>query len=41
MRRHYPAYLEAIKTALLDGWGEAIGYGGAWVHGEVYRKSEN
>jgi hypothetical protein len=38
MRRHYPAYLEAIKNALLDGWGEAIGYGGAWVHGKIYKK---
>ncbi|MCL2589202.1 MAG: hypothetical protein FWD84_07325 [Oscillospiraceae bacterium] len=39
MRRHYKAYLEAIKTALVDVWGEAIGYGGAWVSGERYVKS--
>jgi len=38
MRRHYDTYLETIKQTLLDGWGEAIGYGGAWVHGRKYIK---
>jgi hypothetical protein len=40
MRRHYRTYLEAIKNALISQWGEAIGYGGAWTHGRVYRRIE-
>lgn len=39
MRRHYTVYLEAIKTTLVDIWGEAIGYGGAWTCGERYVKN--
>jgi hypothetical protein len=38
MRRHYQTYLEAIKTALIEEYGEAIGYGGAWTSGKVYKK---
>jgi hypothetical protein len=38
MRRHYRTYLNCIKNALIDGFGEAIGYGGAWICGAVYRK---
>lgn len=38
MRRHHKTYLEAIKQTLVDAWGEAIGYGGAWTHGATYRK---
>jgi hypothetical protein len=40
MRRQYRAYLAAIKNALITKWGEAIGYGGAWTHGQVYRHIE-
>ena len=36
IRRHYRTYLEAIKTILIDEWGEAIGYGGAWTRGKRY-----
>ena len=38
MRRHCDTYLEAIKQTLIDGWGEAIGYGGAWVSGQKYTR---
>ena len=38
MKRHYQSYLDGIREALLDGYGEAIAYGGAWVSGEVYRR---
>ena len=38
MRRHCDTYLEAMKQTLIDTWGEAIGYGGAWVHGQKYTK---
>ena len=38
MRRHYHTYLEAIKSILIDGWGEAIGYGGAWTSGKRYTR---
>jgi len=40
MRRHYMTYLDAIKKALIDGWGEAIGYGGAWVSGRRYMRGD-
>jgi len=36
MRRHYRAYLEAIKAHLVGRWGECVGYGGAWVSGKKY-----
>ena len=36
MRRHYQAYLEAIKLILVKGWGEVKGYGGAWTSGRRY-----
>lgn len=39
MRRHYKGYLDAIKTILLDTWGEAIAYGGAWTSGERFLKT--
>lgn len=38
MRRHYTSYLEAIKGFLIEIWGEAIGYGGAWTHGQRYTR---
>jgi hypothetical protein len=41
MRRNYKSYLEAIKNALIDGWGEAIAYGGAWTHGDVIKRTED
>jgi len=40
MRRHYQTYLEAIKRILIDRWGEATGYGGAWVSGKRYTKED-
>ena len=36
MRRHYERYLEDIKRILIEGWGEAVGYGGAWAPGKTY-----
>jgi len=39
MRKHYKTYLEAIKFALLEGWGEAVAYGSAWQRGNVYKKA--
>lgn len=36
MRKHFKSYLEAIKLILINGWGEAIGYGGAWTSGKRY-----
>ena len=41
MRRHYHAYLKAIKTILIDWWGEAIGYGGAWTSGKRYTHEDS
>ena len=38
MRRHFQTYLEAIKQIIVDEWGEAVGYGGAWVSGRRYTK---
>ena len=38
MARHWQAYLEAIKKVLVETWGEAIGYGGAWTSGKKYTK---
>jgi len=29
-------YLETIKRTLIEYWGEAITYGGPWVHGKRY-----
>ena len=40
MRRNYQKYLEAIKHILIDVWGEAIGYGGAWVSGRKYTRED-
>jgi hypothetical protein len=40
IRRHYQTYLEAIKRILIENWGEAIGYGGAWTHGVRYTKAD-
>ena len=40
MYRHCDAYLKAIKHALIDEWGEAIGYGGPWVYGAKYTKAD-
>ena len=40
MRRHYQTYLEGIKRVLVDGWGEAFGYGGAWVSGKRYTRED-
>lgn len=40
MRRHYEVYLEAIKRILIKGWGEAIGYGGAWIAGKTYNMKD-
>jgi len=40
MRRHYQTYLEEIKRILIDVWGEAIGYGGAWVSGRKYTRED-
>lgn len=34
MRLNYQAYLNFIKQILLDGWGEAIGFSGAWMSGK-------
>ena len=40
MRRHYETYLKAIRDALIGGYGEAIGYGGAWTSGKRYTKED-
>ena len=40
MRRHYHVYLEEIKRILVENWGEAIAYGGAWTHGKKYTKED-
>lgn len=36
MRRVYRKYLEAIRKTLVEGWGEAYGYGGPWTTGEKF-----
>ena len=38
MKRHYKTYLEALKNALVDFYGEATEYGGAWTSGETHKK---
>jgi len=40
MRHHYEKYLEAIKGFLIEGWGEAFGYGGTWARGKKYTKDD-
>ena len=37
---HYQSYLEAIKLILIQEWGEAIGYGGAWTSGRRYTQED-
>lgn len=37
--RYFDTYLKEIKDALIDGYGEAIGYGGAWTSGTRYTKA--
>jgi hypothetical protein len=38
MNRYYERYLDGIKAALIELWGEAIGYGGCWTSGVRYTK---
>jgi len=40
MARHWQTYLEAIKCVLVEIYGEAIGYGGAWLSGKKYTKED-
>lgn len=40
MRRHFTTYLDAIKRIIVVGWGEAIGYGGAWTKGQTYLRED-
>jgi hypothetical protein len=36
MKRHYRRYLEGIKNALIDEYGEAVGYVNVWTSGLRY-----
>ena len=39
MEQLYQTYLTAIRDILIEGWGEAVGYKGAWTSGPIYTKS--
>ena len=38
MRQNYTSYLEGLKNALVETWGECYGYGGPWTSGPRYTK---
>lgn len=37
---HYQNYLDGIRETLIDVYGEAIAYGGAWTSGKRYTRVE-
>ncbi|MDR1702507.1 MAG: hypothetical protein LBR56_07005 [Sporomusaceae bacterium] len=38
LQHHYQTYLEGIKQALLEFYGECRGYGNPWVAGEIFTR---
>lgn len=41
MARHNQRYIDAIRDILVEVWGEAIAYGGAWTSGKKFTKASS